>query len=180
MTNFSQKIITWQKQHGRHELPWQNTVDPYRIWVSEIMLHQTQVTAVIGYYAKFMGRFPTIESLASATQDEVLQHWSGLGYYSRARNLHHAAQTIVDDFQGVFPTDFDDIQRLSGIGRSTAAAISAFAFNLPQPIMDGNVKRVFARHFLVEGFTGAPVVQKKLWLLADDLMPTIEDRKSVV
>ena len=167
MTSFSQHIINWQKLHGRHDLPWQNTVDPYAIWVSEIMLQQTQVTAVIGYYAKFMQRFPSIEILATATQEEVLQHWSGLGYYSRARNLHAAAQKIMDDFSGVFPQQFDDIQSLSGIGRSTAAAISTFALNLPQPILDGNVKRVFARHFNIAGFTGAPKVAQQLWKIAE-------------
>ena len=171
MPAFSQFIIHWQKLHGRHELPWQNTADPYRIWVSEIMLQQTQVTAVINYYAHFMARFPNIASLASATQEQVLQYWSGLGYYSRARNLHKAAQSIVADFGGVFPTDFTRIQSLSGIGRSTAAAIVAFAYHQPQPIMDGNVKRVFARYFLIEGYTGLPAIQKKLWQLAEDNMP---------
>ncbi|WP_020167279.1 MULTISPECIES: A/G-specific adenine glycosylase [Methylotenera] len=167
MTSFSQHIIDWQKQHGRHDLPWQNTVDPYAIWVSEIMLQQTQVTAVIGYYAKFMQRFPSIEILAAATQEAVLQHWSGLGYYSRARNLHAAAQKIMDDFGGVFPHQFEDIQSLSGIGRSTAAAISTFALNLPQPILDGNVKRVFARHFNIAGYTGAPKIAQQLWKIAE-------------
>ena len=171
MTAFAHAIIAWQKQHGRHDLPWQNTIDPYAIWVSEIMLQQTQVTAVIGYYAKFMARFPNIHELSSATQEEVLQHWSGLGYYSRARNLHNAAQKIVDEFggQGVeakFPQDFDDILSLPGIGRSTAAAISTFAFNQPQPILDGNVKRVFARHFLVEGWPSAPKIEQQMWQIA--------------
>lgn len=167
MTPFSQHIIDWQKLHGRHDLPWQNTVDPYAIWVSEIMLQQTQVTAVIGYYAKFMQRFPSIAVLAVATQEEVLQYWSGLGYYSRARNLHAAAQTIMDDFAEIFPSNFDNIQSLAGIGRSTAAAISTFALNLPQPILDGNVKRVFARHFNIAGYTGAPKVAQQLWQIAE-------------
>lgn len=167
MTSFSQRIINWQKQHGRHHLPWQNTLDPYAIWVSEIMLQQTQVTAVIGYYDRFMQRFPSIAVLASATQEEVLQYWSGLGYYSRARNLHAAAQSIVQDFAGVFPHRFEDIQSLAGIGRSTAAAISTFALNLPQPILDGNVKRVFARHFNIAGYTGAPKVAQQLWQIAE-------------
>ncbi|MES2580292.1 MAG: A/G-specific adenine glycosylase [Pseudomonadota bacterium] len=167
MNQFSQRIINWQKQHGRHDLPWQNTVDPYAIWVSEIMLQQTQVAAVIGYYAKFMQRFPSIKTLAAATQEEVLQYWSGLGYYSRARNLHAAAQTIIDDFDGNFPRQFDDIQSLAGIGRSTAAAISTFALHLPQPILDGNVKRVFARHFNIAGYTGAPKVAQQLWQIAE-------------
>ena len=167
MTPFSQHIIDWQKRYGRHDLPWQNTVDPYAIWVSEIMLQQTQVTAVIGYYARFMQRFPTIAILAVATQEEVLQYWSGLGYYSRARNLHAAAIKIMDDFCGAFPMQFDDIQSLCGIGRSTAAAISTFALSLPQPILDGNVKRVFARHFNVAGYTGTPKVTQQLWRIAE-------------
>ena len=166
MHSFAKAIITWQKFHGRHNLPWQNTCDPYAIWVSEIMLQQTQVAAVIGYYAKFMLRFPTIEKLANATQEQVLQYWSGLGYYSRARNMHNAAQKIVDDFEGVFPTQFDDILSLPGIGRTTAAAISTFALNTPQPILDGNVKRVFTRHFNIVGYTGAPKVLAKLWQIA--------------
>jgi len=160
-----------KKIHGRHDLPWQNTVDPYAIWVSEIMLQQTQVAAVIGYYSKFMQRFPNIASLANATQDEVLQHWSGLGYYSRARNLHNAAVTIMDEHKGQFPQDFEMIQTLSGIGRSTAAAIASFAFNQVQTILDGNVKRVLARHFLVEGWPSSPKVEKELWLLAEKLLP---------
>ncbi len=171
MSDFANRIIAWQKIHGRHDLPWQNTIDPYTIWVSEIMLQQTQVAAVIGYYSKFMQRFPTIASLASATQDEVLQHWSGLGYYSRARNLHHAAVTIMDEHHGQFPYDFETIQTLSGIGRSTAAAIASFAFNQVQTILDGNVKRVLARHFLVEGWPGSPKIEKELWLLAEKLLP---------
>jgi A/G-specific adenine glycosylase len=167
MAAFADAIIAWQKQHGRHDLPWQNTTDAYSIWVSEIMLQQTQVTAVIGYYAKFMQRFPNIHTLAAATQEEVLQSWSGLGYYSRARNLHNAAQKIVDDFGGVFPQNFDDILSLPGIGKSTAAAISTFALNAPQPILDGNVKRVFARHFNISGWPSAPKVEQQMWQIAD-------------
>jgi A/G-specific adenine glycosylase len=170
MSDFSAKIIDWQKLHGRHDLPWQTKLnqapDTYAIWVSEIMLQQTQVAAVIGYYAKFMQRFPNINVLSQATQEEVLQHWSGLGYYSRARNLHSAAQKIMDEFGGIFPSDFEDVLSLPGIGRSTAAAISTFAFNKPQPILDGNVKRVFARHFLVEGWPSNPKIEKKLWEIA--------------
>jgi len=171
MSDFSSRLITWQKQYGRHDLPWQNTADPYAIWVSEIMLQQTQVSAVIGYYSKFMQRFPDIAALADATQDEVLQHWSGLGYYSRARNLHNAAQTIMDGHGGRFPQDFATIQTLSGIGRSTAAAIASFAFNQVQTILDGNVKRVLARHFAIEGWPGTPKIEKELWSLADTLLP---------
>ena len=168
---FAGRLIAWQKIHGRHDLPWQNTHDPYAIWVSEIMLQQTQVTAVIGYYARFMQRFPDIASLANASQDDVLQYWSGLGYYSRARNLHRAAQTIMQQHGGEFPQDFEAIQQLSGIGRSTAAAIASFSFGQVQTILDGNVKRVLARHFVVEGWPGLPRVEKQLWLLAETLLP---------
>lgn len=171
MSDFANRLIAWQKIHGRHDLPWQNTTDPYAIWVSEIMLQQTQVAAVIGYYRKFMQRFPNIAALASAEQDEVLQYWSGLGYYSRARNLHNAASKIMDTHSGVFPQDFDSIQELPGIGRSTAAAIASFAFNQVQTILDGNVKRVLARHFMVEGWPGSPKVENQLWLLAEQLLP---------
>ena len=174
VSDFSSRLIAWQKIHGRHDLPWQNTQDPYAIWVSEIMLQQTQVAAVIAYYARFMARFPNIATLAQASQEEVLQHWSGLGYYSRARNLHNAAQTIMDEFDGQFPEDFEKIQTLSGIGRSTAAAIASFAFQQNQTILDGNVKRVLARHFLIEGWTGSPKIEKALWALAETLVPDQE------
>lgn len=174
MQNFSHRLIAWQKVHGRHDLPWQNTRDPYAIWVSEIMLQQTQVGAVIAYYQKFMRRFPDVQTLANATQDEVLQHWSGLGYYSRARNLHNAAQMVMDEFGGQFPRDFEQIQRLPGIGRSTAAAIASFAFDQVQTILDGNVKRVLARHFVIEGWPSLPKVEKQLWQLAESLLPETE------
>ena len=174
VSDFSSRLIAWQKIHGRHDLPWQNTQDPYAIWVSEIMLQQTQVAAVIAYYARFMARFPNIATLAQASQEEVLQHWSGLGYYSRARNLHNAVQTIMDEFDGQFPEDFEKIQTLSGIGRSTAAAIASFAFQQNQTILDGNVKRVLARHFLIEGWTGSPKIEKALWALAETLVPDQE------
>lgn len=174
MMDFSSRLIAWQKQFGRHDLPWQNTTDPYAIWVSEIMLQQTQVTAVIGYYARFMQRFPTIAALATATQEEVLQYWSGLGYYSRARNLHKAAQQIVQQHNGVFPQDFEAIQGLPGIGRSTAAAIVSFAFDHVETILDGNVKRVLARHFAIEGWPGTPHIEKALWSLAERLLPQTE------
>lgn len=171
MSAFAEKLIAWQQAHGRHDLPWQQTRDPYAVWVSEIMLQQTQVSAVIGYYDRFMQRFPTIASLAEAEQDEVMRYWSGLGYYSRARNLHHAAQTIMREHSGNFPTDFYTIQTLKGIGRSTAAAISVFAFNQRQTILDGNVKRVLARLYAIEGWPGLPDVEKRLWQLAETLLP---------
>ena len=169
---FAESIVSWQKLYGRHDLPWQNTHDPYAIWVSEIMLQQTQVAAVIGYYAKFMQRFPSIAALANATQEEVLQSWSGLGYYSRARNLHNAAHKIVNDFGGEFPQNFDDIISLPGIGRSTAAAISTFALNTPQPILDGNVKRVFARHFNIADWPSLPKIEQAMWQIAVRENPT--------
>lgn len=168
---FSERIIQWQLQHGRHQLPWQNSHDAYAIWVSEIMLQQTQVSAVIGYYQRFMQRFPDIQSLAAATQDEVLRYWSGLGYYSRARNLHDAAQKIVDEYAGIFPQQLADMISLPGIGRSTAGAISAFAFQQKQAILDGNVKRIFARYFLISGWPGSPAVEKHMWQLAESLLP---------
>lgn len=174
MTDFSSRLVAWQKTHGRHDLPWQNTRDPYAIWISEIMLQQTQVAAVIGYYGRFMRRFPDIASLAAAEQEEVMQYWSGLGYYSRARNLHAAAQKIMDEHAGRFPDDFEAVQELPGIGRSTAAAIVSFAYHQRQTILDGNVKRVLARHFLVEGWPGSPQVEKQLWLLAEQLLPATD------
>ncbi|MGB7816627.1 MAG: A/G-specific adenine glycosylase [Methylotenera sp.] len=178
MATFADKIIAWQKLHGRHDLPWQSTrniaTDPYAIWVSEVMLQQTQVAAVIGYYAKFMQRFPTIAALANSSQEEVLQSWSGLGYYSRARSLHNAAQKIIDEFSGIFPTQFNDILSLPGIGRSTAAAISTFALSTPQPILDGNVKRVFARHFNIAGWPSAPKIEQQMWQIAVRENPAIE------
>lgn len=169
--DFSAQLIAWQQEHGRHALPWQNTRDPYAIWVSEIMLQQTQVAAVIPYYLRFMARFPSVSSLAAADEDGVLQHWSGLGYYSRARNLHAAAQTIIDRHEGNFPQNFDDVVSLPGIGRSTAAAICAFAYGQRHAIMDGNVKRVFARCFGVAGWPGSPAVEKQLWAIATELLP---------
>lgn len=168
---FASRIVDWQKVHGRHDLPWQNTHDPYAIWVSEIMLQQTQVSAVIGYYQRFMQRFPDIAALAAAEQEEVLQYWSGLGYYSRARNLHAAAQAIMHTHHGAFPQDMEAVIALPGIGRSTAAAITAFAFGQRQAILDGNVKRVLARYFGIEGWPGSPANEKHMWQLAEALLP---------
>lgn len=174
MSEFSLRVIDWQKVHGRHDLPWQNTQDPYAIWVSEIMLQQTQVSAVIGYYLRFMQRFPDIAALAKASQEDVLQYWSGLGYYSRARNLHAAAQKLMQEYSGQFPETVDAISTLPGIGRSTAAAIAAFAFSQHRAILDGNVRRVLARCFGIEGWPGQPQVEKKMWLLAEALLPKQE------
>lgn len=169
--SFSTTLIQWQQQHGRHQLPWQQTRDAYRIWLSEIMLQQTQVATVIPYYSRFLQRFPTIFSLAEAPVEDVMAHWSGLGYYTRARNLHRCAQRVVADYNGLFPADTELLRDLPGIGQSTAAAISAFAYGTRAAILDGNVKRVFCRVFGVEGFPGAASVEKQLWELAVALLP---------
>ena len=168
---FSATVIGWQKQHGRHALPWQNTRDAYRIWLSEIMLQQTQVAAVIPYYQRFLLRFPDVNTLAAAPSEEVMAHWSGLGYYTRARNLHRCAQRIVAEYGGVFPADPALLADLPGIGRSTAAAISAFSYGTLAAILDGNVKRVFARVFGVEGYPGEKKIENALWERAVALLP---------
>lgn len=170
-STFSKAIISWQKKHGRHALPWQNTRDAYRVWLSEIMLQQTQVAAVIPYYQRFLERFPDVVSLSLASQEEVMSHWSGLGYYSRARNLHRCAQQVVSLYGGVFPKESAVLEDLPGIGRSTAAAISAFSYGTRAAILDGNVKRVFCRVFGVEGFPGAKAVEDRLWQRAVALLP---------
>ncbi len=169
--DFSATVIAWQKQHGRHVLPWQNTRDAYLIWLSEIMLQQTQVTAVLGYYARFLQRFPTLRDLAAAPVEEVMAQWSGLGYYTRARNLHKCAQTVVDRYDGVFPADPALLAELPGIGRSTAAAITAFANGTRAAILDGNVKRVFARVFGIDAYPGEKRVEQALWQRAEALLP---------
>jgi A/G-specific adenine glycosylase len=171
MGQFAKQIITWQQQSGRHDLPWQNTRDPYQIWVSEIMLQQTQVNAVIGYYAKFMARFPDVATLAAAPLDDVMQHWAGLGYYARARNLHKSAVMIMAHFGGVFPGTFDEVLSLPGIGRSTAAAICAFAYGQRGAILDGNVKRVLARRFGVTGDVRSKLIEEQLWQVAEREVP---------
>ncbi|KRB92274.1 A/G-specific adenine glycosylase [Noviherbaspirillum sp. Root189] len=168
---FSEAVIGWQKQHGRHALPWQNTRDAYRIWLSEIMLQQTQVAAVIPYYQRFLERFPDVRALAEAPSEDVMAHWSGLGYYTRARNLHRCAQRVVEQYDGVFPSDPGLLAELPGIGRSTAAAISAFSYGTRAAILDGNVKRVFCRVFGVEGFPGSKPVEDQLWKRAVALLP---------
>src|SRR3954467_7339280 len=140
MEQFAERVIIWQRASGRHDLPWQGTRDPYRIWLSEIMLQQTQVAAVMRYYARFLAHFPTIASLAAAPEDEVLAMWSGLGYYARARKLHGAARLIVQRHAVIFPDQFEHIVALPGIGRSAAGAIAVFAFGEREPILDGNVK----------------------------------------
>ena len=161
MADFVTRLVTWQKAHGRHDLPWQLSRDPYRVWLSEIMLQQTQVNTVMAYYQRFLERFPTVESLAAVTQEELMPYWAGLGYYARARNLHRCAQIICQEFAGQFPSDPEALQSLPGIGKSTANAIAAFCFNAPTPIMDGNVKRVFTRYYGITG-TGS-ATEKQLW-----------------
>jgi A/G-specific adenine glycosylase len=168
---FSAAVIGWQKQHGRSTLPWQNTNDAYRIWLSEIMLQQTQVAAVIPYYQRFLQRFPDVTALAGAPSEDVMAHWSGLGYYTRASNLHRCAQQVVEQYGGLFPADPALLAELPGIGRSTAAAISAFSYGTRAAILDGNVKRVFARVFGVDGYPGQRVIEEQLWLRAVDLLP---------
>jgi len=168
---FSERVLNWFDQHGRKNLPWQHPITPYRVWISEIMLQQTQVATVIPYYEKFMASFPSLESLANAPIDDVLKHWSGLGYYARARNLHKAAQQIRDEHNSEFPDTLEAVTALSGIGRSTAGAILSIAFQQKQAILDGNVKRVLARFHCVEGWYGNAKVQKQLWLLAEKHLP---------
>ena len=168
---FSATVIAWQKQHGRHALPWQNTRDAYLIWLSEIMLQQTQVAAVLAYYARFLARFPTLRSLAGAPVEDVMAQWSGLGYYTRARNLHKCAQRVVNEYDGVFPSDPALLAELPGIGRSTAAAISAFSSGTRAAIMDGNVKRVFARVFGIDAYPGEKKVEQAMWRRAVALLP---------
>ncbi|OZI27395.1 A/G-specific adenine glycosylase [Bordetella genomosp. 7] len=165
--DFASRIVAWQRSHGRHGLPWQGTQDPYRIWLSEIMLQQTQVATVIPYYQRFLERFPDVSALAAASQDEVMPYWAGLGYYARARNLHRCAQAVVNEWNGRFPPTAQQIATLPGIGRSTAAAIAAFAYGERAPILDGNVKRVFTRHFGIAGDPARRDVEQSLWALAE-------------
>ena len=170
-SSFAARVVAWQRRHGRSDLPWQGTRDPYRIWVSEIMLQQTQVSTVIPYYERFVARFPDAAALAAASEDEVMRLWSGLGYYARARNLHRAARAIVSAHGGCFPLLMRDVLDLPGVGRSTAAAVVAFATGAPHAILDGNVKRVFARHFGVAGPVDSAAIAAKLWALAESLVP---------
>lgn len=163
---FQQQLLDWFDLHGRKDLPWQQDINPYRVWLSEVMLQQTQVLSVIGYFNRFVARFPTVQSLAAADVDEVLQHWSGLGYYARARNLHKTAQMIVAG-GGEFPRTVAELSALPGIGRSTAGAILSIADRQSQPILDGNVKRVLARFAAVQGWPGASKVAQQLWTLSE-------------
>tara|TARA_B100000686_G_scaffold222295_1_gene229446 strand:+ start:787 stop:1851 length:1065 start_codon:yes stop_codon:yes gene_type:complete len=168
---FSSQLINWQKKHGRHSLPWQNTRDPYAIWLSEVMLQQTRVATVIPYYQRFLQRYPNINSLSLATLDDVLALWSGLGYYSRGKNLYNAACLIAEKYHGKFPHENDFIRKLPGIGRSTAAAIQVFAYGKRYAILDGNVKRILMRYFSVRGFHVGRTLEKLLWRKAEDLLP---------
>lgn len=171
MPTFSERLLTWQRQHGRHHLPWSQTRDPYRVWLSEIMLQQTQVSTVLGYYARFLERFPSVQDLADAPDDLVMSLWAGLGYYSRARNLHRCAQAVVAQHGGRFPTTAAELATLPGIGPSTAAAIASFCFGQRVSIMDGNVQRVLTRVLgHGEDMAQAKAV-KALWRLADGLVP---------
>lgn len=168
---FTLPLLHWFDLHGRKDLPWQHPRSPYQVWISEIMLQQTQVKTVIPYFMNFMSRFPDVKSLALAPEDHVLAHWSGLGYYSRARNLHQSAKIIHTELQDEFPNNLNDLIKLPGIGESTAAAIASLAFNKATAILDGNVKRVLSRYFLVEGLPGLAQVKKRLWHLANECMP---------
>jgi A/G-specific adenine glycosylase len=168
---FAGKLIRWQARHGRHDLPWQRTRDPYRVWLSEVMLQQTQVATVIPYYERFLARFPDVKALAGVPLDEVLALWSGLGYYSRARNLHAAAQVVAESYGSRFPRTREALASLPGVGRSTAAAIAVFAFGGREAILDGNVKRVLARHFAVRGYPGEKRIENRLWKIAEAQLP---------
>jgi A/G-specific adenine glycosylase len=169
--HFATKLITWHGLDGRQGLPWQGVRDPYAVWVSEIMLQQTQVATVLERYPRFMKRFPTVTSLAAAPLDDVLAEWAGLGYYSRARNLHACAKQVVEEFGGTFPSDPALLEQLQGIGKSTAGAIAAFAFHVRAPILDANVKRILARLFGIVGAVQEKAVNDQLWLLAQELLP---------
>ncbi|MDQ2070121.1 A/G-specific adenine glycosylase [Natronospira bacteriovora] len=175
-SDLARRVLDWHYRHGRHDLPWQQNPTPYRVWVSEIMLQQTQVTTVIPYFERFMKRFPDVVALADAPVDEVLHLWSGLGYYARARNLHKAAGAIRDEHGGELPADIDALEALPGIGRSTAGAILALSRGQRHPILDGNVKRVLARFHAVDGWPGRTAVSRRLWQLAEWHLPDEELR----
>tara|TARA_Y100000310_G_scaffold24647_1_gene23665 strand:+ start:1863 stop:2930 length:1068 start_codon:yes stop_codon:yes gene_type:complete len=170
--SFAERVLAWFDKHGRKHLPWQQEVTPYKVWVSEIMLQQTQVTTVIRYFERFMASFPTVHDLAKASQDDVLHHWTGLGYYARARNLQKAANRLVDEYNGEFPFSLEEVMDLPGIGRSTAGAILSLSRNMRYPILDGNVKRVLARYYAIGGWPGQKKVENQLWEVADKNTPT--------
>ena len=164
---FSDRVLAWFDKHGRHDLPWQLEQTPYRVWISEIMLQQTQVVTVIPYFERFIKAFSEVETLANGNLDQVLHHWTGLGYYARARNIHKAAKIIDKEYQGKFPSSLDEMMTLPGIGRSTAGAILSLAYEKRHPILDGNVKRVLSRYHGVEGWPGNKKVEEELWYYAE-------------
>ncbi|MDW2744364.1 A/G-specific adenine glycosylase [Atlantibacter subterraneus] len=168
---FSRQVLDWYDKYGRKTLPWQIEKTPYKVWLSEVMLQQTQVATVIPYFNRFMARFPGVTDLANAPLDEVLHLWTGLGYYARARNLHKAAKMVAEQYGGIFPQTFDDVAALPGVGRSTAGAILSLSLGQHFPILDGNVKRVLARCYAVEGWPGKKEVEKKLWSLSEAVTP---------
>ena len=173
---YHQNIFNWYEDKGRKDFPWQDirldgTIDPYSVWVSEIMLQQTQVSTVISYFQKFMTRFPSVKALAEASQDEVMRYWAGLGYYARCRNLHKSAVIIMDDYDGLFPDSYKNILSLPGIGRSTASAILSIAYNKSYAILDGNVKRVLSRLAFINDYIDLAITEKNLWKIAEFLMP---------
>jgi A/G-specific adenine glycosylase len=175
---FQQCVLAWFARHGRKNLPWQQNKSPYSIWLSEIMLQQTQVVTVIPYFKHFIERFPTLSSLAHTELDEVLSFWSGLGYYARGRHLHRCAQIIAKEYAGSFPQDLKQLQKLPGIGRSTAGAILSLGFNQPAPILDGNVKRVLTRLHGISGWPGSSAIKQKLWFLAEYYTPKQQNAAS--
>lgn len=168
---FSSAVLEWYDRNGRHDLPWQQDINPYRVWVSEIMLQQTQVSTVLNYFDRFMAALPTVQALAEAPEDEVLHLWTGLGYYTRARNLQKTAKIVMAEHGGEFPRDVEKLVELPGIGLSTAGAIASISMGLRAPILDGNVKRVLARFTAQEGYPGEPKVAKALWATAERLTP---------
>lgn len=171
-SQFSSRILAWYQQFGRKTLPWQQQKTPYKVWLSEVMLQQTQVATVIPYFQRFLAEFPTVTDLAAAPIDQVLHLWTGLGYYARARNLHQAANQVVERHQGQFPENFEQVLALPGVGRSTAGAILSLALGQHYPILDGNVKRVLARCYAVAGWPGQKSVENALWQLSEQVTPT--------
>ena len=171
LSSFSDRLLVWFDEHGRKDLPWQQGITPYHVWLSEIMLQQTQVSTVIGYYMRFTERYADITALASASLDDVLALWTGLGYYARARNLHKTAQIIVKQHEGKMPSTLDGLMALPGIGRSTAGAIMALGYQQRHPILDGNVKRVLTRYAAITGWPGRKATEQQLWHLAEQLLP---------
>ncbi len=171
MSMFSKRLLKWHKKEGRKDLPWQQDISPYKVWISEIMLQQTQVSTAIPYFLEFIQRFPNIDTLANSSEDEVLSYWSGLGYYTRARNIFKSAKLIKSEFKSKIPDSIEELVSLPGIGRSTAGAIRSIGYGLKAPILDGNVKRVLSRYFKIEEDLSKSSAQKKLWFLAEELLP---------